>query len=121
MSEEDYSPVASTDEEEEQRRRLAAAYPAPVSAAAPAVTSAPLGSTEDLEARSAQPRAFPVAEAPAPALAPTTPRPEWKDYAPAEPHGMAKFGHFMASLYRPTNDFFNRRPEKNAEQAYEAA
>lgn len=72
------------------------------------------GSTADLEALADAPRAMPVAT-------PQPQRPQWKDYAPAEPHGWAKFGHFMAGLNPATNRFFNEMPEQRAEKKYQTA
>lgn len=78
--------------------------------AAPAPES---GSTADLEARADQPRAYTGPDA-----TPAAPRPQWKDYAPAAPHGWAKFGHVMAALNPATNEIFNADPERRAESAY---
>jgi hypothetical protein len=77
----------------------------------------PLGSTADLEARAAQPRAYPALEPSAPAPS----RPRWTQYAPAEKHGWGKFGSIMASLNPISNEIVNRRPIENAERNYKAA
>jgi hypothetical protein len=77
----------------------------------------PLGTTADLEARAAQPRAYPAPEPSA--LAPS--RPQWSQYAPAEKHGWGKFGSIMASLNPISNEIVNRRPLENAERNYKAA
>jgi hypothetical protein len=86
-----------------------------------------VGSLQDLEARKSA-----DIHAPAPVATPQALRPQWKgdeayhaaggkDYAPAEPHGWAKFGHVMAGLIEPTNRVFNEMPERRAEQAYKNA
>jgi hypothetical protein len=84
----------------------------------------PVGSTEDLESRIAPPHPY------APVAAPL--RPQWKgddayhaagghDYAPAEPHGWAKFGHFLAGLTPQTDQAFNRAPKDLALDNYKNA
>jgi hypothetical protein len=126
----DYDPVGIYDDEEEQLRRAGyapampsaatdAAAPPPVeSSYAPAAPSrAPepaVGSLDDLESRAAHP-SYPAVAADQPQ------RPQWKDYAPAEPHGWSKFGHFMAGLTAPTDYFFNERPLEQATRGYKAA
>jgi hypothetical protein len=77
----------------------------------------PPGSTADLEARAARPRAYPAPEPPAPAPS----RPQWSQYAPAEKHGWGKFGSVMASLSGIADEIVNRRPLENAERNYKAA
>ena len=53
------------------------------------------------------------------------PQPKWKDYAPAEKHGLAKVGSYLAAATAPfvpgVNEMVNVRPERRAEQQYEAA
>jgi hypothetical protein len=77
----------------------------------------PLGSTADLEARAAQPRAYP---APEPSVSAPS-RPQWSQYAPAEKHGWGKFGSIMATLNPISNEIVNRRPMENAERNYKGA
>ncbi len=48
-------------------------------------------------------------------------RPTWRDYAPPEPHGLAKFGHALASLAPRSDELFNQRPLERAERGYKAA
>jgi hypothetical protein len=76
-----------------------------------------LGSTADLEARAAQPRAYPAPEPPAPAPS----RPQWSQDAPAEKHGWGKFGSIMASLNPISDEIVNERPLRNAERNYKLA
>jgi hypothetical protein len=124
----DYDPVEAPDDEEERRRQ--GEYP-PASPArtfdvgaqpASAPPSAP-GPSSDASMAVAAPGAiakrsdFPAMPAPvAPAV--TQPRPQWSDYAPAEPHGWAKFGHTMAAFNPITNKVFNEMPEKKAQEKY---
>jgi hypothetical protein len=77
----------------------------------------PPGSTADLEARVAQPRAYPAPEPSVPAPS----RPQWSQYAPAEKHGWGKFGSIMASFNPIANEIVNQRPLENAERNYKAA
>jgi len=115
------------DEEELLRRAgysAAAEIPAevpPVAAPAADAVAPAMGSLEDMEARAAK---VPVDMGLAVRSAMETPagqRPQWKDYAPAEPHGWSKFGHIMAGLTGPTNYWLNVRPQKNAESKYRNA
>lgn len=118
----DYAPVVSPEEDQESWKQRASLYP-PVgeplgpslNASAPSAPP-PVGSTESLEARADQPHAYAPVE-------PRTekPRPEWKDYAPPDPHGWSKFGHVMAAMLPQTDEYFNKRPEKQAEEKYKNA
>lgn len=94
--------------------------PAPQPAANPRRSGseypAPTAGTGDLESRLAEPR-----ESVQDAAHGAAKRPDWNDYKPAEPHGWSKFGHIMASMWNPTNQFFNVAPEKRAEAAYKNA
>lgn len=49
------------------------------------------------------------------------PQPQWKDYAPAEPHGWGKLGHALATINPITNQIFNEQPQEKAATAYKAA
>jgi hypothetical protein len=48
-------------------------------------------------------------------------QPQWKDYAPPQPHGWGKFGHAVASLWPQTNEYFNLAPQARAAAQYGAA
>lgn len=53
---------------------------------------------------------------------PTPPqRPQWKDYAPPERHGLAKFGATMASFAPRFDEPINQRPQERAQSAYKNA
>src|SRR5580704_9099287 len=122
----DYAPVISPDEEQEDNRQRAGMYPPVMPPSAPPLTadvnspaaglgvsSAPqVGSTADLEAKAAQPHAYAPVEP-----RQETPRPQWKDYAPPDPHGWAKFGHMLAA-FTPLNNMVNVAPEQRAETAF---
>jgi hypothetical protein len=126
----EYDPVTSPEDEEDQRRKVYA-YP-PVSPPSSAGDSAPpLPSPQSL-AIHPQYANIPdviggtkggeLGSSPPPRLAPQPmPRPQWKDYAPAESHGWGKLGHFAASLNPMTNRFFNQMPEQKAERNFNAA
>lgn len=118
------SPYGDEDEDELQGG-YAPAIPAPppyAAAAAPPAYAAPpvssaapaFGSTEDLQSRGLASHSMPPAAA-------ATPRPQWSQYAPPEPHGWSKFGHILAGFTRPTNNAFNVQPEQNAEKRYQMA
>lgn len=136
----DYAPVTQDEDELEPRSRYldyaaegqyppvspAPAAPAPApgaasgyqpveSPAAPAMSS--MGSLGDLESRADRPKTA-IQDETAP---PVTPRPQWKDYAPAEPHGWGKVGHVLAAMTGPTNKIFNTDPEHRAEANYKNA
>src|ERR1035438_620934 len=116
----DYAPVTSPDEDEEERK-----YPYPPAMAAPAAPPA-MPSPDPGSPMSAM--TGPSAAAP-PVIATGAPqmptlgaqRPQWKDYAPADPHGWSKFGHAMAALSPISDRIVNQRPEQRAEKAYGAA
>ena len=91
----------------------------PVTSAAPAASggyAAPepaAGSTEDLENRGFQSKITPPVAAP---------RPQWKDFAPAQPQGWkAKLGHIMAGFVGPLNYAYNVEPRQAAQRAYKNA
>jgi hypothetical protein len=105
------------DEMESGASRLRMMNMGTLRAQTPGTPYPPLGSTADLEARAAQPRAYPAPEPSAPAPS----RPQWSQYAPAEKHGWGKFGSVMASLNPISNEIVNQRPLENAERNYKAA
>jgi hypothetical protein len=140
MADLDYAPVGIYDDDELTRNlRLGGYAPAvPDSTAPPAAPPAaapPVGSTADLESR---PRISPITAPEAPAAgstedlesraaSPIIPaaaapeRPQWEDYAPAQPKGWGKVGHFLAGLSPLTNAYFNQRPLAQAERNYSKA
>jgi hypothetical protein len=135
----DYDPVGVYDDEDELRRNGGYAPVIPPSAPAPPEVLTP---SPGVSSRAGDELAPPVSSAGSEAMPslgvssrPEIPilssaRPQWQqvpgkytpgDYAPAEPHGWAKFGHIMAGLNPVTNAFFNARPQEHAQEAYKNA
>lgn len=142
----DYAPVTQDEDELEPRSRYldyaaegqyppvspAPAAPAPGGSPSPAASGyAPvespatpamssMGSLGDLESRADRPRTA-IQDENAP---PVTPRPQWKDYAPAQPTSrLGKFGRAMEEMFTPIPRLAERRAEtnyKNASAEYEA-
>lgn len=124
----DYAPAVLDDEE--QQRRKGDPYPAPVPAfdaasAAPTLpenspppVSAP--SPDQMEAGAQKSRMMTADQVRTPAPTPA-PRPAWKDYAPAERHGLSKLGSALASINPTADRIVNQRPLQNAERDYTAA
>ena len=111
-----YAPVI--DEEEEEKKQP---YP-PVTAPQPRMVPV---AAPNIGEPSYSPVAPAVGAPPSePSLAvaaANTPQPKWKDYAPPERHGWAKFGSELAALSPRVNAIVNEPRERRAEQRYEAA
>jgi hypothetical protein len=100
----------------------APATPTPASASgyapveSPAAPAMSIGSLGDLEARADRPRTAIQDQAPPP----VTPRPQWKDYAPAEPTTKwGKFGRAMEEMFTPLPRIAEQRAERNYKNATE--
>jgi len=133
----DYAPVTSPfDEEEEERKR--SPYPAATPAAVPGSPAAELASApgyapvsapsnEELSTvgagyapvKPASNEELSTIGAPAPGEAKQ--RPQWKDYAPPERHGLAKFGSILAGINPVADRIVNQRPLQHAEEKYKNA
>lgn len=124
MADDDYSPAYTEDDEDllKQQGEYAPADPSgSMSAAAAQPLETPkLSAAGPMPDPSALPIAQPMEEPLATGVAPN-PRPQWKDYAPPEPHGWAKAGHTLAALNPATNYAFNLMPEHRAEDRYKNA
>ena len=140
-------PGVTTEEDEEKKGK----YPIPVlpPPAMPADATAPMPQSMPEAVAGATPPTFGQSSAPAPISqstvptsnmappampAPTQPQPmapnpnvpppappSWSQYAPPEPHGLAKVGHIAAAFSPKMNEYFNVAPERRAEQRYGAA
>lgn len=126
----DYAPVTTPEDEEERRQQQQ--YPAAIPASPLGTTRtespiapSPLGTPRTEPFIKPSPLGSPISDiaSSSPAVAPTLApqRPQWKDYAPAEPHGWSKFGHVLASFQPALNYWFNQRPQLEAQRAYKTA
>jgi hypothetical protein len=107
-----YSPVGSTDDLEARADRPRAAAPAVASGSA----YAPVG-TADLESRLSVPR-----ERVQDAARPDSQPPQWKDFAPVQPHGFKGFLEGAGAMISPGfGRYMQERREAPAEAAYKAA
>lgn len=135
----DYAPVGVYDDEDELLRNggyapavpdaVASGQPPvasssaapPVSSAAPMPMAMPApapGSTGDLESRVGQTMPYSGPES-----TPAPQRPQWKDYAPAAPHGWGKVGRVLGEMFTgvPQRDLAQREMAyRNANAEYKA-
>lgn len=114
-------PAIMDDEQEDQPKNGYAPVPPPRPIVPPPVNTMPVPAPAIPTAPPVtDPNAISKLTSPAPAVEPPA-RPQWKDYAPPERHGMAKLGSILAASSPWLNRAVNVAPEQRAEKNYKGA